>query len=955
MAETKIISVEAVQSINDLRQNIKLLKEEIGTLTVGTDEYNEKVTELATNQRALKLAMTGVYSSMKEVADASRQDTAALDATVEAAKKGVATYNQMSTALGALKKEIKDVPKYLSETDQAVGKINPAYEELNGKIKVLDTSLKSLDADNGVFTRNVGNYLGALEDWGQTMGNVQQIGQQLITGVMALVGVFSLFGADTEDTKESLASLMPIVMVLNSAKGFGGLGKVLKTTDVAQKALAASTAVNTAANTANAAAAGAATVATEAQKTAQDALNKSMLANPILAVVAAVVALSSAVAAYVVNSNKAAKETKSFKNQVDELNKAQKDQDELLDRELRIKQAQGVSNRELLIQKKENIKAQKAETQAILTSVQARLNQMKADSGWVRFWKGENKQIKNLEELTKQLTEQIKGFDNAIADIDTDIQVDAINKGKEAAKAAAKETEDVVKNAYNSAKAAIKSNKDAEKALNDEYKETINLLNSGKTAIDNQIAAINKKKKTVKTEEEVNKLLEQRDVIEQGILATETQYKKNLDDLKSKGYLKYLEKTNAQLGYDIEKNTAAAADYEYFMRNVLGYTEAQIRTSKQAQLATENLREQYTKIKEIIEQDLSDMGVTIGEAVSGISWADIVKLSKTDAEKLAKNIGEPAATALVAYFENDKNIKDIDFKALEEKFTRFGEAFSDAISKGTETGFIQASDAIWGILSIDGIKDSPYWNEIQKFISDKYKEVVDAAVNFNPSSIKEFEGIKILIDTWYSQALYAANFNEEKREKLIRERNELYLQLVDNFNQSYVASTTEALSAVSDLWEQMLKVRYKKLVESGKMTQEEADKQAEQSFKAVKALQIGVAAINTAAAIISALADPTVPSYYVKAANAVAAGLAGAAQIAQISMTEFGAPSVKTTDVSTPSLQQAPDNTITYTVGLNPQDYAEANASQPIRAYVVDTDLRKGLDNLDSRNNETTF
>ena len=144
------------------------------------------------------------------------------------------------------------------------------------------------------------------------------------------------------------------------------------------------------------------------------------------------------------------------------------------------------------------------------------------------------------------------------------------------------------------------------------------------------------------------------------------------------------------------------------------------------------------------------------------------------------------------------------------------------------------------------------------------------------------------------------------------------------------------------------------MVESGKMTEEEAEKQAEQGFQVVKAMQIGVAAIETAAAIVQALADPTVPSYYVKAANAIAAGIAGAAQIAQISMTEFGKPSIKTSTSATPSYTQAPSE-VYFSYGINPNDYAEAQSETPIKAYVVDSDLAAGLNKYDQRNRETTF
>jgi hypothetical protein len=194
----------------------------------------------------------------------------------------------------------------------------------------------------------------------------------------------------------------------------------------------------------------------------------------------------------------------------------------------------------------------------------------------------------------------------------------------------------------------------------------------------------------------------------------------------------------------------------------------------------------------------------------------------------------------------------------------------------------------------------------------------------------------------------------EDTEDYLRKRVEAWMKLINELTQSYGNATANMLGSVGSMWDNYLKLRYKNQVESGRKSEKEAKAQAEKAFENVKALQIATAVISTAAAVVQALSDPTVPSYYVKAANAVAALAAGTAQVMQIKMTEFGAPSVKDGGSSEPKLVDRTPQ-LQYVVGLNPQDYAEAQAQTPIRAYITDKDVVDGIDQYNKRQDETTF
>ena len=159
-------------------------------------------------------------------------------------------------------------------------------------------------------------------------------------------------------------------------------------------------------------------------------------------------------------------------------------------------------------------------------------------------------------------------------------------------------------------------------------------------------------------------------------------------------------------------------------------------------------------------------------------------------------------------------------------------------------------------------------------------------------------------------------------------------------------ATSNLMDNVADAWEAALQAQ----VKSGKKSEEQAKK----TFEGVKILQYASAVINTSAAVVQALADPTTPNYYIKAANAAAALAAGIAQTIKIKNTEFSASMSSTASNSSPELVDRTPQ-LQYTIGLNAADYAYEMAQYPTRAYVVDKDLSDGLRNYNRRGEETTF
>ena len=140
---------EAVRNINDLRNNIKALKEGfedaqgnmhkgLNDLEIGTQEYKDTLEELKVNQNALKDAMYATSSSMEDVAKAA---TGTAD-----------SYNSLVHRMAALKEEFRSTEDAARRAD------------LGGQIKAINDQLKDMDALQGNFQRNVGNYANSIKD-----------------------------------------------------------------------------------------------------------------------------------------------------------------------------------------------------------------------------------------------------------------------------------------------------------------------------------------------------------------------------------------------------------------------------------------------------------------------------------------------------------------------------------------------------------------------------------------------------------------------------------------------------------------------------------------------------------------------------------------------------------------------------------------------------------------------
>lgn len=134
----KVGTDEAVKSIADLKENVKILKKSLDDLEIGTQEYKDTLDEIKVNQNALKDAMYATSSSMEDVA--------------KSATGASESYNSLVHRMAALKEEFRS-------TNNEVRRL-----ELGQQIKEVNDQLKEMDALQGNFQRNVGNYTESIKD-----------------------------------------------------------------------------------------------------------------------------------------------------------------------------------------------------------------------------------------------------------------------------------------------------------------------------------------------------------------------------------------------------------------------------------------------------------------------------------------------------------------------------------------------------------------------------------------------------------------------------------------------------------------------------------------------------------------------------------------------------------------------------------------------------------------------
>lgn len=201
----RIDTGEAVKSVNDLRENVKILKERLGDLEIGTTEYQDTLEELKVNQAAVKDAMYATTASMD---DLSKSATGTSN-----------SYNSLVHRMASLKEELR-------ATDVSTEQGKQRFKELAAQINEVNDNLKDMDALQGNFQRNVGNYPGLMKTFSGSLDALDKGLKATAGGVGGLKEGFDALAVNPAFT------ILGIVVDL-----FGSLANTLKEDETSMAAV----------------------------------------------------------------------------------------------------------------------------------------------------------------------------------------------------------------------------------------------------------------------------------------------------------------------------------------------------------------------------------------------------------------------------------------------------------------------------------------------------------------------------------------------------------------------------------------------------------------------------------------------------------------------------------------------------------------------------------------------
>lgn len=1001
MAESAVIqikTIEAVESIQDLKNNIKQLKADLNDLEIGSEEYQGTLKELQVNQNALRNAMYGTTASLKDITDAAKGSNIEFDENNKLVKDSTVSYNALVAKMAELKQEWRATTDEMTRT------------ELGEQINSINDALKEMDASTGSFVRNVGNYQSALEGFGST---VKQIGGDMNQGLGGTVALMGMMGLSTDGANKAMKGLRVTTQILAGTKGLGLLIKNGKQWIASLKQQQALTTANATATKGLAAAETTAAAATTSATGAQIGLNTAMNANPILAIISLVLGLIAVIASCTDWFQKLGKaigitntEEKALKSTADRLNENFENRNKILDRRLKIMEAEGASNMELLEQKKKMIVQELNEAKAIKAETEMRIRQLQADSAWVRFWTGAGRKIKAAEEALEGINGIIEQLEDNLADINVDIKVEGIRAGQKATTSASR--------AADEAALALERYK---KALEDSEKKVTELLKAGKSEYDlinrdiietdklvndvyrQRIAEILKE---IERQKELLKNRHHRAEAEQRILELEAE-QKELSDKIEDNYsiiLDYYEKTkilalqlkeynaaiardSAKIAGNVASEFATQQKRALLLKEVLGYSDEQVHNAGQT------LTDEEARFK-ILEKEYETYK-NLGRVLDNVTWfdvegfdevpeklEDILKLMygatldearnlfKMDPYKFAESFNEPLRTALQDMFAIEDEMNELASKhyinlakdmlseidgligsgklqeaawKIDEYMYRMAEGDLSATLEPIKQEIVQKLTEMQGDIYNEIVSsDNPLMALLAgrgNFIQDIWEhsnDLIDSSKRFIAEWRLEMEGLEEG-SMKYIELQQKINQEETRIHLLRMKRWEEVHKHMQNYFDTYGAAASSLATNVADLWKELLDGN------------ENANKKA---YEGVKTLQYSAAVVNGLAAVVQALADPTVPSYAVRLLNATSAGVAAAAQIAKIANTKYGDTSTDTT----PSLTSQSSVQLTY--GLNAEDYGAA-ATRNIKVYVTDKDLADGVNGYNNKKAEVTF
>ena len=217
-SEVKILTVDAVKSMADLRKAISDTKEALNGMELGSEEYQRTLSELIKEQNLMRGAMNGTTASMDDL-------KAAADGTT-------VSYNGLVNSMANMKRELRNL-------DLSTAEGRARFKELSQEIKNTNDALKELDEKQGSYVRNVGNYTSGLKNLGEILKNnvpalgntakavgdvdkaVHLLGQQPVLGIIGLLApLLTKIAMSLKEDEGAMAAVKKIMDAMKPVMDF---------------------------------------------------------------------------------------------------------------------------------------------------------------------------------------------------------------------------------------------------------------------------------------------------------------------------------------------------------------------------------------------------------------------------------------------------------------------------------------------------------------------------------------------------------------------------------------------------------------------------------------------------------------------------------------------------------------------------------------------------------------
>lgn len=385
--------------------------------------------------------------------------------TIEISIKSNAPQVEKETT--SLRQQVRELRKEMESC--AVGS-----EEYNDALAKLATTTHDLKDQQEAIRNSAG-------DLGTALSNIQGVTTGIVSGFSAVNAIMTLTGSNTEDLQKAMVSLQAGIALVQGMEGLEGLPKQINATVTSLKSLFTATTKETAATGALAASQGFLATVTKGVSNAFKGLKAALLSSGIGGILVLIGSLATAMTALVGVIRNNLQAENEFKETNDKLNESFATQNEALDLQIKYMQADGASTQEIIEAKRKLVQQQKAETEAAIANARARLQQLKNDSAWTRFWKGENKVIKELEKETiPALEATLDKLSKQEANFTADLYVEskkASNAIKTDSKSTGKAVVDNAEKVANDVKAQIDE-------VIKKYKEAKNIMSGTQTRLE---------------------------------------------------------------------------------------------------------------------------------------------------------------------------------------------------------------------------------------------------------------------------------------------------------------------------------------------------------------------------------------------------------------------------------------------------------------------------------------